>query len=220
MLASQTDGLATHQHDLKTKNIVGRETILQAMHPAGVFRDIAADGASDLRRWVGRVIKSPRLDGPGNGKILHAGLNARATVFVIDLQNAIKLRHAKQQTVFKRHRAARQRCARTARNDLDVHFRSEAQDRLNLLDRFRQDDNHRQGAIHGEGVTLVSAARGFINDQALRRQQGSKPPDDLVPPREDSGLRRRHDQGQGICPLRVCGATNSVDPRIAHARMA
>ena len=58
MLAAEPDDLAGDQHHLEAENVVGRHAVFQAMHAAGIFRHVAADGAGDLRRRIGRVIES------------------------------------------------------------------------------------------------------------------------------------------------------------------
>ena len=65
MLAAKPDDLAGDQHHFKAKDIVGGEAVFQAMHPAGIFRHIAANGAGDLRGGVRRVVESPCAAPPG-----------------------------------------------------------------------------------------------------------------------------------------------------------
>ena len=48
-LAADAQDLTRDQHDFATKHVVGGHAVFQAMHPAGIFRDIAADRAGDLR---------------------------------------------------------------------------------------------------------------------------------------------------------------------------
>ena len=55
MLAAEADDLAGDQHHLDAEHVVGGQPVFQAMHAAGIFRDVAADRAGDLRRRVGRV---------------------------------------------------------------------------------------------------------------------------------------------------------------------
>ena len=58
MLAADAQDLAGDQDDLDAEHVVRGHAVFQAMHAAGILRDIAADGAGDLRRRVGRVIKA------------------------------------------------------------------------------------------------------------------------------------------------------------------
>ena len=65
MLAAQADDLAVHQHQLDAQHVVGGQAVFQAMHAAGIFRHIAADGAGDLAGGIRRVIEARRLPPPG-----------------------------------------------------------------------------------------------------------------------------------------------------------
>jgi hypothetical protein len=49
MLAAEPDDLAGHQHHFAAEHVVGGHAVLEAMHAAGVFGDVAADGTGDLR---------------------------------------------------------------------------------------------------------------------------------------------------------------------------
>ncbi|MGY4348333.1 hypothetical protein ACVWXM_004800 [Bradyrhizobium sp. GM7.3] len=48
-LAADAQDLAAHQHDLAAEHVVGGHAVFQAVHAAGILRDIAADRAGDLR---------------------------------------------------------------------------------------------------------------------------------------------------------------------------
>ena len=74
MLAAEPDDLAGDQHHLDAEHIVGGEAVFEAMHAAGILRDIAADGAGDLRGGIGRVIEALVLHRLGDGEIGDAGL--------------------------------------------------------------------------------------------------------------------------------------------------
>ena len=75
MLAADTQHLAGDQHDFAAEHVVGGHAVFQAVHAAGIFRDIAADRAGDLRRWVGRVVKSGMGDHSADREIGHARLD-------------------------------------------------------------------------------------------------------------------------------------------------
>ena len=64
MLAAEADDLAGDQHDLAAEHVVGGHAVFQAMHAAGILRDVAADGAGDLRGRVGRVVEALVLRPP------------------------------------------------------------------------------------------------------------------------------------------------------------
>jgi hypothetical protein len=79
VLAAEPHHLAIHQHHLDAEHIVGGEAVFQAVHAAGIFRDIAADRAGDLRGRIGRVIEALLLDRGGDAEIGDAGLGTTTT---------------------------------------------------------------------------------------------------------------------------------------------
>ena len=68
MLAAEADDLAGHQHHLEAEHVVGGQAVFQAVHAAGILRDVAADGAGDLRGRIGRVIEARVLDRLGDAR--------------------------------------------------------------------------------------------------------------------------------------------------------
>ena len=88
MLAADADDLAGDQHHFQAEQVVGGHAVFQAMHAAGILRDIAADGAGDLRGRIGRVIEALVLDRLGDAEIGDAGLHHRDAIDVIDLADA------------------------------------------------------------------------------------------------------------------------------------
>ena len=132
MLAAQPHDLAGHQHHLDAEKVVGGEAVFQAVHAAGILRDIAADRAGDLRAGIGRVVEALVLDGLGDAEVGDAGLHAGAAVGVVDLEHAVELAQPQQDGVAHRHRAARQRGAGAARHDLDLVVLAVAQDGRDL----------------------------------------------------------------------------------------
>jgi hypothetical protein len=72
------------------------------VHPARILGDIAADRASDLARRIRRVIEAGVLDGLGDRQIGAAGLGHNASIIAIDLEDAVKLCHAKKDAISER----------------------------------------------------------------------------------------------------------------------
>ena len=88
MLAADADHLAGHQHDFAAEHVVGGHAVFQAMHAAGIFRHVAADGAGDLRGRIGRVIKAGMRHRVRHREIGDAGLDHGDAVVEIDLADA------------------------------------------------------------------------------------------------------------------------------------
>ena len=192
MLAAEAHDLAGHQHQLDAQQVVGGEAVLQAMHAAGILRDIAADRAGDLRAGIGRVIEALMLDRLGDAEVGDAGLHAGAAVGVVDLQHAVELAEAQQDGVAHRHGTARERGAGAARHDLDLVVLAVAQDRRDLRHRLGQDHDQRHLAVGRERIALVGPHALQVVDHALAGNNGAKRGDDLGPAGENGGIERRH----------------------------
>jgi len=162
------------------------------MHAARIFRHIAADGAGDLRRRIGRVIKAGGLHRLRHCKIGDAGLHHRDAVVVVDLANAVELRKAEQHAVAERQGAARERGAGAARHDLDALAVAETEHSRHLLGGLRQYHDHWQLTIGGQAVALERPHRRFGVDHALAGHNALEPCDDLGAALKDGGIGLRH----------------------------
>ena len=90
--AAGFDDAAVGQHHLQAQHVIGGDAVGQGVRAAGVFRDVAADGAGALAGRIGRVEVAVRFDGAGDIEIDHAGLHHRALVLQIDLQDPVHAR--------------------------------------------------------------------------------------------------------------------------------
>ena len=117
--AAEADDVAVRQHQLDAEQVVGGEAVLQAVHAARVFRDVAADRAGDLRGRVGGVVEARVLDRGGDAEVGHAGLGDHAAVLEVDLEDAVELAQAEHDAIGQRQGAARERGAGAPRHDLD-----------------------------------------------------------------------------------------------------
>ena len=61
--AAKPDDCTVVEHDFDAEHMVGRDAVGERVRPAGIVRDVAADGASGLAAWVGRVEKAVFGDG-------------------------------------------------------------------------------------------------------------------------------------------------------------
>jgi hypothetical protein len=194
MLATEPHRLAVHQHHLDAEHIVGGEAVFEAMHAAGILRDIAADRAGDLGRWIGGVIKALLLDGGGDAEIGDARLGDDGAVGKIDLEDAVEPAHHQQHGIFERQRPAGQRGAGTARHDADVAVVAIFQHARDLRHRFGQHHHQWQLPIGGEAVALEGAHRIGSVDDALAGHDDAHIGDDLVAPAHRGVVWLRHQQ--------------------------
>jgi hypothetical protein len=78
------------QHDLELQHVVRGEPVLEAVRAAGVLRDVAADRADLLAARVGRVVEPVRRGRGGDLQVRDAGLDGRAAVDRVDLQDPLE----------------------------------------------------------------------------------------------------------------------------------
>ncbi len=147
--------LALDREDLDREHVVHRQAVLQAVHAARVFGDVAADGAGDLRRRVGRVVEAVRLRRLRDGEVAHAGLHARVAPVRAQLEDPVEARHHEQHALLERQCAAGQPRPRAAGDDRHPAAVTDAQHLRDLLDALGEHDQQRHRAVRGEPVALV-----------------------------------------------------------------
>ncbi len=119
IVAAEFDDLAIHQHHLDFQDVVGRDAVFEAMRAAGVHGDVAADGAGELARRIGRIEEARVSHRVRNGEVGDARLHGRRAVVKIDVENPVHARQADHNRVTSGQRAARQRRAGAARHNLN-----------------------------------------------------------------------------------------------------
>ncbi|MNL29431.1 hypothetical protein D3C87_1511120 [compost metagenome] len=88
--------LAIDGEDVDLEHVVHGQAVLEAVHATGIFSDVAADGAGDLRGWVRRVIQAEGCRRLGDRQIAYTGLNPRSTGGRVDVQDVVEARHHQQ----------------------------------------------------------------------------------------------------------------------------
>src|SRR5580700_11142811 len=108
--------LALRRDQLDSQDIVRREAVLQAVHPAGVLRDITANGAGDLAGGIRSVVETPGSDRVAERKIRDAALGDNAAIGVVDFENAIEASQADHNRIRGWYGSAGQRSPGTTRD--------------------------------------------------------------------------------------------------------
>src|SRR5262249_33806554 len=116
--------------------VVHGQAVLQAVHAARVLGDVAADGAGDLTRWIGRVAETIRRDRFRDGEIAHAGLDRRGARALVDVEDAIEPGERKRAARAVRQRSTGERRAGTTRYNRRLHRATATEYVLHLLFRF------------------------------------------------------------------------------------
>ena len=155
-LAPDLDHLAFHGHKGHAENVVGGHPVLQAMRPARVHGDIAADGAGDLARWVRRVEQAQIVHGSGDVAVGHPSLHPGGLVLGVDLEDFVHLRKPENHCILLRQRTASQRRPCPARHHRHLVVVAVSEYRCDLRRVFSQHHQHRHGAVTGETIGLIA----------------------------------------------------------------
>ena len=199
VLAAEPDHLAVHQHDLEAEQVVGGKAVLETVHATRVLGHVAADGAGDLARGIGRVIEALVGHRVGNGEVGDAGLGDDATVGVIDLEDAVELGEPEDDAVCERQRPARERGPGAPRHHLHPLGVAQGEDARDLIGGLGQDHRERHLAVGGQPVAFVRAQRVLIGNHALAGNDGPEGLDDSRPLGDDRpvGLGHAHGWSRG-----------------------
>src|SRR5581483_11738945 len=95
--AANIDDFAIGQHHLHAQDVVGGHTVFEAVRAAGVERNVAADGAHNLRTGIGRVVQAVRRHFAAHPDIDHARLHDHTQIFQVDFQDFVHLGQNDQQ---------------------------------------------------------------------------------------------------------------------------
>src|SRR5712692_6771058 len=169
---AQLDERAVREDDLRREHVVDGEAVLQAVGPARVFREVAADRADLLAGGVGCVVPAAVGDGLRHVEVGDARLDDDAAARQVDVEDLVHARDGDDDALGDGHRPAgepRPRAACDERNAVPV---AGAEHRLHLVGRLREDDERRDDAISGQPVALVGLQLLGLGDDRPRRQRG------------------------------------------------
>ncbi len=113
--------LAAGQHHFDSSDVIHRDAIHQGVGAAGVFGDVAADGAGLLAGGIGREVEPEMRDMLRELQVDHPGLHYGALVLNVNLENAVHAREGDDNAALLRDRAATQSRACPARHHRQVH---------------------------------------------------------------------------------------------------
>ena len=97
VLSADAHDFAVGQHQLETGDVVGRHAVSKRMRAAGIFRDVAADGAGFLAGWIGSEIQAVFFDGARKVEIHHARFDDGALIGRIDFEDVVHARERDHQ---------------------------------------------------------------------------------------------------------------------------
>ena len=87
--SAELDDFALRRDELRADHVIGGEAVLQAVRPAGVLGQVAADRAHLLARRVGRIVVAVRCHRPGDLEVGHPRFHGHAPVGDIDVDHPV-----------------------------------------------------------------------------------------------------------------------------------
>ena len=140
------------------------QAVFKAVHPAGVLRHIAADGAGDLRGGIGAVIEPVGLRRLADRQVAHPRLQPCGARQGVDLENAVKLRQRQHHPFGMGHRPGTKPGACSPGHHGYLQAMADPEHLLHLVNGLRQHHYQRHLAIHRQAVALVGPLRlGIAN---------------------------------------------------------
>jgi len=104
--AAQLRDRTVAHHALHREHMGGGDPRREAVRPAGVGADVAADGAGLLRRRIGRVVQAEVGDLTAEVEVEHAGLDPRDALVGVDTEHPVHLGSDDHERVVERGGAA------------------------------------------------------------------------------------------------------------------
>ena len=156
---------AIGQHESESGDMIRGNSVSECMRTAGVFGNVAANGAGFLAGRIGSEVKTVRFNRAREIRIDQAGLHGGALILQIDFQDAVHAREGDHDAAGAGKCSARKTGARAATHDGDVVLRSKLDDVRNMFGAGRK--NYRLGPAFFHGSVV------FVEEQVLRSVQDS-----------------------------------------------
>ena len=89
---ADVNDLAVGQDQVESGDVIGGDAVSERVRSAGIFGDVAADGAGFLAGRIGSEVEAIRLDGARKIGVNHSRLNRCALIFEVDFEDAVHAR--------------------------------------------------------------------------------------------------------------------------------
>ncbi len=150
------------------------QAVLEAVHPAGVLRHVAADAAGELGGGVGGVEQAVGRGGVGDRQVAHPRLHHGGAGVRVDAQDAAELAKAQDHAAGIGQGAAGKAGAGAPRDDGHAHLAADLEDGLDLARVAGQGDHGGQHSVAGKAVVLIGAQAFDLGDQGGRGEDGAQ----------------------------------------------
>lgn len=158
--AANTHNLAVGENEFEGSDVIGGDAVSERVGAAGVFGDVATDGAGFLAGRIGREVEAMRLGGEREIVIHDARLDDGPLIFRFDRKNAIHPREDEHQTAGAGERPTGEAGSGAAANDGHIVFASEFDDLGDFLRRGWENDYF--------GASFFNGAVVFVEENLFR----------------------------------------------------
>ena len=162
--AAEANDFSVGKDELEGGDVIGSNSVGQSVRAAGIFGDIAADGAGFPTGRVGGEVETIRLGGAGEFVIDDAGLDDGALIFDVELENAIHTREDEHHAAGACERAAGKPRAGAATDDGDVILCGELCDARNVFCGMGKNDEVRAAFFDGAVVLIKKKILGPVKN--------------------------------------------------------
>jgi hypothetical protein len=164
VFAADANDFAAGKDELKLGDVIGGDAVGEGVRAAGVFGDVAADGAGFPTGRIGGEIKTVRFGGAGEFVIDDAGLDDGALVFDVEFENAIHARKDEHHAAGAGERAAGKPRAGAAPDHGDVVLCGELYDARNVFGGIGKNDEVRTAFFDGAVVLIEKKILGPVKN--------------------------------------------------------
>ena len=172
---AQGGDAAIGQNDLHGEDVVARHAVLQAVHPAGVFGDVAADAAGHLAGRIRRVIKAIPRHRAGDPAVDHPGFNRDALVRQVNGDDPAHATGGDHQGGLLRQGPAGEARSTPAGNKRNLKLVAQPHHRGHLIGGLRQDHQGGLMAMQRQSVAVVGQQLLTLGHHRARGEQGPQP---------------------------------------------
>jgi hypothetical protein len=141
VFAADANDFAIGEDEFECGDVIGGDAVGEGVRAAGVFSDVAADGAGFPTGRIGREVEAVRFSGAGEFVIDDAGLDDGALIFDVEFENAIHAREDEHHAAGAGERAAGKSRAGAATDDGEMVLCGEFDDARDLFRCCRENDD-------------------------------------------------------------------------------
>jgi hypothetical protein len=160
VLAADAKDFTVWEDELEGGDVIGSDAVGESVRAAGIFRDVAADGAGLPTGRIGSEVEAVRFGGAGELVVDDAGLHDGALIFGVHFKNAVHTRKNNHHAAGAGKRTAGKTGTGAAADDGSIVFGGEFDDAGDVLRGRRKNDE--------VGAALFDRAVVFVQKKVFR----------------------------------------------------